>query len=524
MSYVVNLPQGRVSGFAKPAPDGPATGAASPQKGSAVHVRGIPYATGGQKYRFKPAGPAPTWEGVRPGMAFSPGCPQVPGMLEQAMGNTEDSFDEDALTLNVVTPALDDGSRPVMVWIHGGAFTNGSAAIPWYNGTAFAVDHDVVVVTINYRLGLLGGLHLGLVDGRGEAINLGIQDQIAALKWVSENIHLFGGDPGNVTIFGESAGGMSVSTLMTIAGAREYFGRVIAQSGAAQNCSSIETATAMAEFGLDRIGIGPGDIDEMRDWPLERLMDAQTAMDLPMMRQFSTTNGLMHLSFQPVVDGTIIGRPPPEAIAAGETAEIDLMSGTTRDEWKLFALADPKVATLDWEGSRRRMETSVGSDGAELLEAAYRSEDAERSAKDTWIAFETDRVFRMPNIRMADAHTGAGGKAFTYWFTYSTNAMGGLLGSCHALEIPFVFNIVDKASARLFTGDAPGQEELGAQMNAAWAAFARTGSPADGLGVEWPSYEENSRQFMRFDTEAVGAITDPQSGSRKAWASLPEGG
>lgn len=516
MSNVVNLAQGRIEGFEKPTGDGVAPGGGA----TAIHVRAIPYATAGPKYRFKPAGPAPTWEGVRPGMAFSPGVPQVPGMLEQAMGNNQNSFDEDALTLNVVTPGLDDGDRAVMVWIHGGAFTNGSASIPWYNGTGFAVDHDVVIVTINYRLGLLGGLHLGLVDGHGEAINLGIQDQIAALDWVAENIHHFGGDPNKVTIFGESAGGMSVSTLMSSPKARERFHRVIAQSGAAQNASSVETAQEMVEFGLTRIGIGPRDIDDMREWPLERIMDAQTAMDIPMLRQFSTRNGLMHLSFQPVVDGTLIPRPPLEAIAAGDAADIDLMSGTTRDEMKLFAIADPKVATLDWDQCRSRMSASVGQNGAETLEAAYRAEDSDRSAKDTWIAYETDRVFRMPSLRMTDAHSAAGGSTYGYWFTYATNAMGGLLGSCHALEIPFVFNIVDKPSARLFTGDAEGQGELAANMNAAWAAFARSGSPGDGLDTAWPAYDEDSRQVMRFDTDMVGVVTDPQSGPRKAWTKL----
>lgn len=471
------------------------------EKHGVLRFCGIPYAAPpvGQG-RWRPPGPAPQWEGVRQARAFGPRAMQNPSPLERALGADETPMSEDCLSLNVWTPEP-AGRHPVMVWIHGGGFTTGSAATPWYDGTRFA-KRGVVVVTINYRLGSFGFLHLGDFDGGvAGSGNAGILDQVAALEWVRDNIAAFGGDPQNVTIFGESAGAMSVATLLGLPRARGLFHRAILQSGAAHNVHDRATARANAERILARCGLDVTEVAAAVDLPASALLEAQAAIgDAELANQ-----GLL---FQPVVDGTVLPRPPLDAIADGLNADVPVVIGTTADEWALFEVMDTMSPSLGEDGLLRRMRRLLGDAAGDVV-AAYRSARPDLGPGPLFSVLMTDWVFRIPAVRLAEAHVRAGGSAWMYEFRWPSTAFGGRLRSCHALDIPFVFDVLDKESARMFTGpDAP--SELAAAMNAAWAEFARSGDPG------WPAYELDTRLTQVFDTER-SVVADPHGAERRVW-------
>jgi para-nitrobenzyl esterase len=478
---------------------------AGSEKDGVLRFRGIPYAAPPVGAgRLRPPGPAPGWEGVRDARAFGPRAMQNPSPLETALGAEGMPMSEDCLTLNVWTSAVDDGRRPVMVWIHGGGFSGGSAATPWYDGTRFA-QAGVVVVTINYRLGSFGFLHLADLAGDGHAGsgNAGILDQVAALEWVRDNIAAFGGDPGNVTVFGESAGAMSVGTLLGLPRARGLFHRAILQSGAAHNVHDRQTATANAERILAGCGLGPDDADRVRDLPASSLLAAQKEVGEEL-----ADRGLL---FQPVVDGEVVPRPPLETIAEGLNADVPVVIGTTADEWALFELLDPRLASLDEAGLVRRIRRLLG-DAAPDVVAAYRAARPELGPGGVFSAIMTDWTFRIPALRLAEAHVAAGGRAYVYEFRWASTAFEGRLRSCHALEIPFVFDVLDKATAQAFTG--PGApRELAVAMNRAWAAFARCGDPG------WPAYDTERRATQVFDV-GLAVEDDPRPAERLAWEGL----
>jgi para-nitrobenzyl esterase len=477
---------------------------AGTEKHGVLRFRGIPYAAPpvGQA-RWRPPGPAPAWDGVREARAFGPRAMQNPSPLEQALGADGTPMSEDCLSLNVWTPGV-GGRRPVMVWIHGGGFSGGSSATPWYDGTRFA-QRGVVVVTINYRLGSFGFLHLGDCDGAWAGSgNAGICDQVAALEWVRDNIAAFGGDPGNVTIFGESAGAMSVATLLGLPRARGLFHRAILQSGAAHNVHDRATAHANAARILAGCGLGTGDVAAAVDLPASALLDAQAAIG----EEELANHGLL---FQPVVDGAVLDRPPLDVIADGLNADVPVVIGTTADEWALFELMDARLASLGEDGVVRRARRLLGDAAADVV-AAYRASRPEVGPGELFSALMTDWVFRIPALRLAEAHVRAGGRAHVYEFRWASTAFDGRLRSCHALDIPFVFDVLDKASARMFTGPGAPQE-LATAMNGAWAAFAHTGDPG------WPAYEPDTRLTQVFDTERA-VVADPRAAERRVWDGL----
>jgi para-nitrobenzyl esterase len=409
---------------------------------------------------------------------------------------------EDCLTLNVFTPGTDDARRPVLVWIHGGAFVMGTGATPIYSGRRLARGGDAVVVTLNYRLGALGFAQLGLVgaDGAEETVNLGIQDQIAALRFVRDHIRAFGGDPANVTIFGESAGAMSVGTLLGAPAARPLFHRAILQSGAAHNVSDPERAARAAHALLRELGAGPRDaLRVLGSAPVEAILAAQ--------QRATQALGLAHgtLPWQPAVDGRIVPRQPLEAIAAGEAAGIPVLAGTNRDEWKLFTLFDARTRALDAAGLRRRLERILpgkDEDGLAFAERAlevYRVARAGRSGAaplELWEAIQADRVFRYPAARLAELQAAHEPRTYKYLFEWTPRFARGRIGACHALEIPFVFGTLRHPLFRAlfgFSGDAVG---LSRAMRKAWLAFARTGEPvAEELGA-WRPYTAADRATL----------------------------
>ena len=482
------------------------------REGDLSLFRGIPYAEPpvGPR-RFRPPAPVTPWTGDRDATAFGAIAEQSPSPLEAMFGGRRPATSEDCLTLNVWTPGgPDDGRRPVLVWVHGGAFLTGSGSTPWYDGTSFATRHDCVVVTLNYRLGAFGFLHLADLAGEGYASsgNVGLLDQAAALGWVRDNIAAFGGDPGNVTVFGESAGAMSIGALLGMPAAAGLFRRAIPQSGAASNVLDRDAATATTGRVLDALGLGPGDAARLDDVPAADLLAAQDAV--------ARRTGAGRLAFQPVVDGTALPVPPLDALAPG----IDLLTGTNLDEMRLFTTLDPSLAAIDDAGLVARCDEIFGAGAGEAAVAAYRDARAGASAGDVWSAVLSDRVFRVPAVRLAERHRNQGASTYLYLFTWATPAFGGVLGACHALEIPFVFNALDAPGVSMFTGPVTDEARtLALAVHDAWAAFARTGDPNHAGLPNWPQYDDAERPTMVLGREPH-VQTDPAGHELRLWAEL----
>ncbi len=488
MDVVVETSAGRIRGHAE---DG-------------LHVfRGVPFAEAPSRWAA-PRPPKP-WAGVRDALEVPPSAPQNGGMVARMLGVTPGAADEDCHTLDVFTPA-GARKRPILVWVHGGSFTVGAGSQPVYDGARLAQRGDVVVVTIHYRLGALGWLALpGLDRERPDALgNAGLLDQIAALRFVRENAEVFGGDAGNVTVFGESAGAMSIGALLAAPEARGLLHRVILQSGATENAATPEQAAAVAERFTEALGLAPGDVDGLHAAPVEALLEAQA--------EVLAVRGLAHrgLPFQPTVDGRVLPRAPKAALAAGEGARVPILVGTNLDEWKFFGLADPKARRLDAAALLRRCERTIGDPAANVI-AAYEAAAEGRSASpaDLWFAIETDRYFRMPALRLAEAHEAP---VYSYLFTWASPALEGALGSCHALEIPFVFGLDGDPNLHGLVGVEPAAYRLADRMQDAWLAFATDGAP----GSDWPAYESGSRATMVFGAESALA-RDPYAAERRAW-------
>lgn len=479
----------------------------------AYRFLGIPYAAPPVgALRFAPPRAPEGWSGVRDATGTFPQAPQPPDMMTQLLGPdapVAPQSETDCLTLHVWTPAPDGARRPVMVWIHGGAFTNGAGTIPWYDGAALT-GRDVVVVTVNYRLGALGFLHLA--DLAGEAYagsgNAGLLDQAAALAWVRDNIEAFGGDPRHVTIFGESAGGMSVGTHLALPASNGLFHRAIAESGAASNASDPDRATDIASRMCTELGVERGDVDALRSIPIDALLAAQSKVS-------DEVGDVAGLPFQPVVDGTSLPVEPLDAIRAGSSAGVDLLTGTNLDEMRLFFVTVPALKPGDEATLLHRAERFAPGD-PEGLVAAYRAAEPDATPDALAERISTDLVFRIPALRMAEAHQGHG-SCHVYEFHHASTAFGGMFGSTHALEIPFVFDNLDAPGVAMLTGEVTdATEQLATNMADAWTTFARTGTPrADGL-PEWPEWGDPDRTTMILDVDPHVA-TDPTGSLRPVW-------
>jgi para-nitrobenzyl esterase len=432
---------------------------------------------------------------------------------------------EDCLSLNIWTPRLDDAMRPVMVWIHGGGFTTGGAGSLLYRGDRLATIGDVVVVTINYRLGALGFLaHPSLTDQNGGFANWGLLDQLAALSWVKENIANFGGDPKNVTVFGESAGGMSISALLSADAAKGLFQRAVIQSGP-PTCGSAEWAQRRAlslasklwPAGDHAIRIGAQEAPDRSAWEHVAPEELVAAA-----RELAPDRNGLPLAFLPVVDRGLLHELPADVIRSGSGQQVPLLIGTNRDECTFFALGDPRASTLNEERLSRRVEALTSDGFADQLLHSYRHARSERDeATDPlalWTAITTDLVFRMPSLALAEAQRDTGAQVFTYLFTWSSPFFGGILGSTHALEVPFVFGTVAERAVQPYSGSGTAALALSDAMMRSWVAFASNGDPScEELG-EWPAYDADKRQTMVFGEHSALEL-DPRAEEREAWSS-----
>jgi para-nitrobenzyl esterase len=483
--------------------------------------KGIPYAgpADGAGRFMPPSKPAP-WTGVRDALAYGARAMQnddsfalAPEVIDLFIGAEVQPMSENCLFLNVWTPALDGRKRPVMFWCHGGAFIAGSGSAAWYDGTNLARKGDVVVVTINHRLGAFGYLHLAGVGGASCPLSgvVGMLDIVAALEWVRDNIGNFGGDPGNVTIFGESGGGAKVSVLMAMPAARGLFHKAIIQSGPGVEMASRADATETAKAMLGELGLKPGQVDQLRTMPAQRILNAQSAI-LSRISGMSFANR-RRLGFNPVVDGEALPNNPFAPAAPAISSNVPLMVGTNRDEMTLFFGFAPWLNDLDEAALAKRVAMIV-PDGAERVIGIYRHARPGASPRDIFLAIATDIMMRIPSLVTADRKTEQkAAPVYVYLFTWETPVLGGKLKSCHALEIPFVFETL---SATGLTGDGPERTALADRMSRAWLAFARSGDPNHAGIPQWPAYSTTMRPTMIFDRECRVA-NDPLGEERKAW-------
>lgn len=472
---------------------------------------GIPYGCAPVgALRWRPPLEAERWDEVRDASTFGPIAPQsasVPGVTSPADPGASEPHSEDCLSLNVWTPELPasprvepGAGRPVMVFIHGGGFTSGSGSVFLYRGGDLVRNGDAVVVTINYRLGALGFLgHRDLADPDGLVGNWGMQDQLAALRWVRENIAAFGGDPGTVTIFGESAGGFSVATLLGMPAAAGLFRRAIVQSGGA-HVHTLEEAERSAERLAAALGIASCTRESLERVPAAELVAATEELG-----RRRPDPGMIPLPFLPVVDGVLLPDHPLAAVANGAAAGIDLLIGTNRDEVTLFGLGNPALLALDEDGMTRLVANAAPdmprAEVIDLYRSARQSRAESTEPTAIWVAFGTDVVFRWPSLQLAAAHAARGSRAFVYLFDWECPAFGGILGSCHALELPFVFGAVHVPEVQVFSGGGPAVETLSAQMQRAWLAFAAAGDPGhDAIGA-WAGWDPAERATMIFGAQ-----------------------
>ena len=487
--------------------------------------KGVPFAKAPVgKLRFQAPEPPKRWRGVRPATSYGPAAPQigpVNRVIRTVIGAAGSKQSQDCLYLNVWTPAADNKRRPVMVWIHGGAFILGSGSTPLYNGWRLAKRGDLVVVTINYRLGALGFLSWeGICEPEDRPpANLGTRDQIAALEWVRDNIENFGGDPENVTVFGESAGAMSTATLLGVPSAKGLFHRAILQSGAAHNVSSPSVAAKVSLNFLEAL--------EIKGPPVRQLLTASVTDLMRAQARTSARAGLEDgiMAWQPCVDGDLVPDQPLHAIARGVAADVPVLIGTNRDEFKLFMVADR--IWLDDHKLEDRLRNLLPGEDAEgrkfadtALETYERAKGPRgRDASERWAAFQSDRIFHYPAARLADLQSNHQSSTYAYLFEWVPPAIGRALGSCHGLELLFVFGATRSGVMRAGLVANPSAQRLCNRMQDAWIAFARTGDPNHEDLPDWPAYSRSCRNTMTLH-EQCSLREDPHHKGRNFWEHL----
>jgi len=458
--------------------------------------RGIPYAQPPiGKLRFRPPVPPAAWEGILDAHRFSPMCPQpVESSSSMMTGAVTKTMSEDCLYLNVWAPGQQAGEPlPVMVWIHGGAFVTGSGSLPTYDGHSFATRGNVILVTINYRLGPFGFVHLSPFH---EALssNVGLLDQIAALTWVKDNIAAFGGDPDRVTVFGESAGSMSIAALLAMPAAKGLFHQAIMQSGASQALPAGQ-AQQIADGLLQELGVTADGLEQLETMTAEQIFEAGERLK-------KRIGPGVNMIFQPVVEPDTLPLEPLQAVQAGSAASVPLLIGTNLDEGALFFRPNSPLIKEEHLVHAVAAMTGIQNAGAFTKQYPY--------TIDGHAQIMTDLYFWRSAVQFAAAHSGQA-PVWMYRFDWTLPEHPVLGKAMHALEIPFVFNTV-----RLFRNIGVevdrDTQTLAERMQDAWAAFARTGSP-DTPSLPWPQYDRSERSTMIFNSRSEVA-RDPDSDKR----------
>ena len=470
---------------------------------------GIPYAASPfGANRMRPPEPVRPWEGERDATAFGPTVPKGDYPPQYAPLFPEVVIPgEHCLNLNVWTPDVTAAALPVLVWIHGGSFMNGSSSVGAYDGAPFARD-GVVFVSVNYRLAAEGFLFLG--DGTA---NLGLLDQLAALRWVQDNIAAFGGDPARVTVAGESAGAMSVTTLLSMPLASGLFAQAIAQSGAGAHTLRAEEGLMVGGYLADALGV-PADRESIKAVPLDKLVQAasdlvtevQTAPDPARWGQLA----LSLLPFAPTVDGSVLPDAPLAGIAAGRGGGVRLLIGSNRDEARLFLVAAGTIGLID-DATLAAVAGAYGLSGDGL--GVYRANRPDAGAGDILAAVITDWFFRVPPIRVAEARTAAGAAGtWMYRFDHPEPGDNHGFGACHAVEIPFVFDTVTRDELRPLIGGTPAQA-VADRVHRVWVDFVTRGDPG------WAPYD-TARRTTGLLTETVSPVDDPAGDERALWEGI----
>ena len=437
---------------------------------------------------------------------FGHRCPQAPSTLlpEIAATDRHEPAGEDCLVLNVWTTGLAASARrPVMVWLHGGAYSNASGSQIAFDGTNLARKHDVVVVTLNHRLNVFGFTYLGELGGEkfADSANLGMRDIILALQWVRDNIAAFGGDPGNVTIFGQSGGGGKVSTLLAMPAARGLFHRAIAESAAGLSGVPRDEATKSAEVFLAKLGLKRADVDQLQKLPTEQLVSA-----------FIAERNSLRL--EPVVDGRFL---PAKPYSSGPqvSPSVPLLTGSVETEVTFFG--NQQLDPIDDSDLRARLKQLIkGSDGdADSLVAVYRKVRPGISNIDLYLIAASDN-FMAETMTQAELKADARqAPVYMYYFNWTSPVREGKLKAFHTVEIPFVFDNVDLAPTMVGTG--PELHAMADNISSAWVAFARTGNPKHKGLPNWPAFNMSQRATMILNTECK-VVNDPYGEARRALA------
>jgi para-nitrobenzyl esterase len=484
--------------------------------------RGVPYGgnTAGRNRFMPPTKPIP-WTAVRDATAWGSKAPQVPGggaeftMILDRVNGMLGAPGEDCLVVNIWTPAVRDGRRrPVMFRIHGGGYTSNTGNNRIYAGHNSARRGDVVYVTVNHRLGCLGFLNLADLAGPDYALsgNVGMLDLVAALEWVRDNIENFGGDPQNVFIFGESGGGMKISTLLGMRAAKGLFQRAGIESGASLRTGSRDQSTKLAELFLKRLGLDKSRIAELHKLPVEMLLEGQQMASST--RLFPKDPPLPG-GFGPILDPRVIPQHMFDPVATPLAANVPIIIGTTRDEAMLTLGGDDRFYSLDDAELRARVQRQVGAE-ADTAIALYRRLYPGATPGDLLVRIQTDGGFWINSITLAERQTAqAKAPVYMFRFDWKTPSFAGRFGAVHGSEIAFVLD--NTRNMPVLTHDLPQAHALAAKMNAAWIAFARTGSPRVDELPEWPAYDTTTRATMLLDN-ACKVQNDPDREARLLWA------
>jgi len=472
-----------------------------------IHVfKGVPYGADTTARRFMPALPEQPWTGVREALAPGASAPQ---------SGSDGPGSEDCLFLNVFTPGLrDGGKRPILFYIHGGGYNNGSGSSPLYDGVNLCRRGDVVVVTVNHRLNVFGYLYLAELGGEDLqwSGNVGQLDLVQALHWVREHAHEFGGDAGNITVFGQSGGGAKIATLMAMPAADGLFHRALTMSGQQVTAAGPRAATQRTRLLLDALQLPPDKLQLMRTLPAEDLLKAARTKDPSRVEDTS-------LYFGPVLDDRSLHRHPFYPDAPSQSATIPMIIGNTRDETRAFLGNDPANFDLSWEALPAKLQAQQYTD---LLPATviaeYRRLYPDYTATQVFFAATTAGRSWRGAIEEAEARARQRAPTWVYQLDWGSPLEGGKFGAMHTLDIPLVFDNIAQPGSR--TGGGAGAQRMAEQMSGMLLAFARSGVPAHAGIPHWPTYSLAQRETMVFDLTSQ-VENDPRGGERELYQRAP---